>query len=132
MINNFLTFILTFTIVKVREKLGAATMANIRLRAHIQAMSSTMELIIIASVIALVADFCWVLHDVAENGISVAYVCIGGGLFTATVMTTWALRKHHLDIVQNGIKNLMVEKLEAQKKRNRVKRHLELVRSRQQ
>ncbi len=106
-----------------------ANMAPIRLRAHIRAMSSTMEIIIIASVIALVADFCWVLHDIVDNGMSVAYAFIGGGLFVAAIMTAWALRKHHLDIVQNGIKNLLVEKLDEQKKRNRIKRHLSLVRS---
>ena len=104
-------------------------MATIRLRAHIRAMSSTMEIIIIASVIALLADTFWLAHDVYENGMGWWYGTVGAGLITATLMTAWALRKHHLDIVQNGIKNLLVEKLDEQKKRNRVKRHLELVRS---
>lgn len=104
-------------------------MANIRLRAHIKAMSSTMEIIIIASVVALVADTSWLAHDIYENGMGVWYSVVGIGLVSATVMTTWALRKHHLDIVQNGIKCLLVEKIEEQKKRNRVKRHLQLVKS---
>lgn len=104
-------------------------MATIRMRAHIRAMSSTMEIIIIASVIALLADTGWLAHDVYENGIGVWYTLVGMGLVSATLMTGWALRKHHLDIVQNGIKCLLTEKLAEQKKSTRIKRHLQLVRS---
>ncbi len=104
-------------------------MRTLKLRAHIKAMSNTMEVIIIASVIALVSDFCWVCHDVIDNGMSISYAFIGGGLFLATVMTAYALRKHHHDAVENGIKTLLSEKIAEQKARNRTKRHLELVRS---
>lgn len=113
-------------------KLGAATMTRVRLRAHIRAMSSTMELIIIASLVALIADLSWIAHDIYYNGLSVWYSVVFTGIFSGTAMTLYALRKHHRDTVQNGIKNLMVEKIIAQKQRNRVKRHLQLVRSRQQ
>ncbi len=104
-------------------------MTHMRLKAHIRAMSSTMEIIIIASVIALVADLSWLLHDVYENGLGMWYSLVGLGLLSATGMTGWALRKHHNDIVANGIKLLLVEKVAEQKTRNRVKRHLELVRA---
>lgn len=98
------------------------------MRAHIRAMSSTMEIIIIASVVALVADTAWLGHDIYENGMGIWYALVGTGLLSATAMTGWALRKHHLDIVANGIRLLLAEKVADQKIRNRVKRHLELVR----
>jgi len=104
-------------------------MKTIRLRAHIKAMSSTMEIIIIASVIALAADSLWVLHDILDNGMSWSYGGIGGSLVTATLMTLYALKKHHNDSVKNGIKLLLSEKLHEQKVRNRLNRHLQLVRS---
>ena len=103
-------------------------MINVKLKAHIKAMSGTMEIIIIASVIALLADTLWLGHDMYENGFGLWYLMVGIGLLSATLITAWALRKHHLDTVQNGIKLLLIEKVTQQKQRNRVKRHLELVR----
>lgn len=111
-------------------------MRALKLKAHIKAMSSTMEIIIIASVIALIADFGWVCHDVIDNGISFWYGLIGGGLMIATLMTVYALRKHHLDSVENGAKLLLSQKIAEQRVRNaqlkaqiRLNRHLELVRN---
>lgn len=100
------------------------TTSTVRVRAHLRAMSSTMEIIIIASVIALVADFTWVLHDIKENGFSVSYMMIGSALFLATAMTAYALRKHHNDTVQNGIRVLLTTKIAEQKARNRINRKL--------
>ena len=107
-------------------------MTGIKLRAHILAMSSTMEIIIIASVIALVADMGWLAHDIWHNGMNLWYSVVGLGLSSGTFMTIYALRKHHRDTVTNGLKQLKLNKIAEQKQRNRAKRHLQLVRNRKQ
>jgi hypothetical protein len=116
-----------YTLIKRQTK--GEDMKAIRMRAHIKAMSNTIEICIIASIIALVADAGWVIHDVIDNGLSIWYILIETGLVIAALMTTYALIKHHNDQIENGFKMLLSKKIAEQRARNRCKRHLELVRS---
>lgn len=89
---------------------------------HVKSLQDSFEIILTASIVALVADTGWVLHDVLSNGMSIQYAFIGGGLVTATGMTIWATIKHHMNTYSKMTKELLRAKLLLQKQRNKKKR----------
>lgn len=89
---------------------------------HMTALVEVFELILIASVIALLADTAWLMHDVCSNGISVTYAFILGGLTAATIITMIACVKHHRNNYRKLSKELLAEKLKKQKHINHHRR----------
>lgn len=88
-------------------------------KCHVSAMMDVIEIALIASIVALVADLTWVLHDIVANGMSVVYAFIGGGLFIGLVLTGVSLYKHHVILVKQSRQSLLLMKLKIQKDKMR-------------
>ena len=86
-------------------------MNTVNRKCHIQTLSDTIELSLIASLCALVADMIWLLHDVFNNGISVVYCTVFLGLLLGNVITIIALYRHHIGHVKTTLKVLLHDKL---------------------
>ncbi len=91
-------------------------------KGHIYALKEVFELVLIASIIALISDTVWVMHDICTNGISKIYVVISSGLITATVLTTHATMKHHHNNYMRYMHDTMTQKLFKQKRINKHRR----------
>lgn len=106
-------------------------MRTVRVRAHIKAMSDTIEMGLVASLIALIADTGWIIKDISSHGLSLGYSAIGLGLLVGTAITAFLLVRHHRQRVRHGIKNMMLLKLAENKNNNMIqkakRRHLKLV-----
>jgi len=72
-------------------------------KCHLKALSNTVELSLAASVTALVADVCWLAHDVITNGMSVTYAAVGTGLVIGLSVTVYAMIRHHKDSVKGDL-----------------------------
>ena len=97
-------------------------MTNLTKKCHIQTLADAIELSLLASTIALFADSAWVVHDIVHNGMSMTYGCILTGLLGATVITGYALVRHHTGRMHNTLKTLLHSKLARQKSINKHKR----------
>lgn len=65
------------------------------LRTHLNALLTNFELIALAGVISLSADFIWVCHDVLVNGMSISYGLIAFGLITGIILTSIVWFRHN-------------------------------------
>lgn len=101
-----------------KQRLGD-TSVNIQTKIHIKAFSEVFELVLIGSMLALIADTCWVIHDIVSNGLSWQYVGIFTGLFSASVLTAIACVKHHKNNFGTIYHNLLDSKLKIQRCINR-------------
>lgn len=93
-------------------------------KCHLGAVMDVIELALIASLIALIADLGWVIHDVSSNHMSIAYGFIGGGLLIGIILTSLSLYKHHKVIVDEKRKHLLITKLKIQKDKLRYLRRM--------
>ncbi len=89
-------------------------MTTVHRKCHIQTLSDAIELSLIASLCALVADIVWLLHDVASNGISVVYCIVFVGLLLGNVITSIALYRHHTGRVRTTLATMLRDKLALQ------------------
>lgn len=80
-------------------------------KCHIKALRNTIELSLIASLTALIADLGWLIHDIHGNGLSVVYVSVGTGLIIGIVLTGFAVYNHHTGNVQCDIQEMYKKKL---------------------
>lgn len=64
-------------------------------KTHLKAFLTNFEIACEAGVLALVSDLLWVVHDVLQNGLSLWYVTIFSGLSIGTILTAFALYRHH-------------------------------------
>lgn len=88
-------------------------------KCHTKALSDTIELSLLASFIALVADMMWLLHDVYTNGGSLIYIFIFTGLMVGISLTGIALKRHHTSSVRELLRTLMADKIKVQKHKNK-------------
>lgn len=109
--------------VKIRE----IAMVNITKKCHLQSLTDVVELSLIASLIALIADLSWLMHDIYVNGLSILYILVFTGLFTGIIITGTALKRHHYGAVAKMVKQLLREKLQLQHAISRRKRHIKLI-----
>ena len=82
------------------------------------AISQTMELLIIAGAIGLIADVIWVIRDILSLSHCWLYL-IGIMLATATLLTIYAGYKHHMSCVENYITTMLKAKVKNQQARRR-------------
>lgn len=77
---------------------------NQRNEAHLQAVIELVELISIASLIALYGDALWIVRDMITNGITpcLAIICIL--LWTATGLMTIGVYKYHMKAVEKFLR----------------------------
>lgn len=62
---------------------------------NLKALTTNFELIALAGLVSLVADFLWVLHDIFQNGLSVTYTIIGFGLVVGILLTLVVFIRHN-------------------------------------
>ena len=60
-----------------------------------RAFLTNFELACEAGIVALAADLLWVVHDAIQNGFSIWYFLIGGGISIGIALTAFALVRHH-------------------------------------
>lgn len=92
---------------------------TVKTKCHVQAFVEVFELVLIASVVALLADTGWVFHDILVNGLSIQYILIASGLLGATAITVIAFLKHHANNYKNMVKVLLVDKMNIQRRKNK-------------
>jgi len=80
-------------------------------KCHFKALSNTIEMSLVASTIALIADVCWLTHDIVTNGMSATYAGVGAGLIAGLIATTVALVGHHRNQVKCDLRIKYVDKL---------------------
>ena len=97
-------------------------MTTLTKKCHIQTLADAIELSLLASTIALIADSAWVVHDIIHNGWSLTYACILAGLVCATCITGYALVRHHTGRMVIALQTLLHDKLAKQKSINKHKR----------
>ncbi len=64
---------------------------------HIDAFLSNFELACEWSMVVIVADMTWLLHDVIQNGWSLSYVLIFIMMLSGFVGTALVIHRHHRD-----------------------------------
>lgn len=93
---------------------------KIKTKCHLKTLSETVELGLIASVAALMADLGWLTKDIVHNGFTAGYLGVGLGLLGGLLMTGYALYYHHKNGMKTKLQELYKTKLEriaAKKKR---------------
>ncbi len=93
-------------------------------KCHLQALSDVIEIGLIASVIALIGDMAWLMHDIHSNGISMMYCSVGTVFIIGLCLTSLALYKHHNNTVESYLKSLLALKLFKQKHINKHRKGL--------
>lgn len=82
-------------------------------------MTQTMELLIIASIIAIIADLGWLMHDILVNGFSIAYALVLSGLGSGLILTCYAGWWHHVSNYKCEVKTRLQNKLKISKAKKR-------------
>ncbi len=86
---------------------------NRKLIAH--TLNKDFELISLASIIALVSDLGWVIHDIMTNGMSIQYGLIGTGLLIGVVLSAIVFERRFLRDMLKYRKVLLKNAIKANK-----------------
>lgn len=83
---------------------------RIKTKAHYQALTDLVELMSVASLIALLADVIWVIRDSIVGGFTFTLGVVGGLLITALVGMAYGVYKYHHKAVRIILHDVMEAK----------------------
>ena len=87
---------------------------------HIRAIKELVEMISIGGVVAIVADLCWIAHDIAVSEIARPGLwAVGAGLLTAFFISGYGLYHYHVGSVKALLHDRLLHKLHV----NKAKQH---------
>lgn len=89
-------------------------------RCHLTAIKELVEVISIGGVIAILADICWIIHDIFIAEVSRPGLwAIGLGLLLAFIVSSYGLFHYHKESVKKVLHQRLLHKL----KINKAKQH---------
>ena len=97
---------------------------KIKIRAHYQAAIELLELMSLASLIALLADAIWIVRDITVNGLTSGLFVVGVLLWTAFIMMAVGVYKYHIKAVKKILQDLLASKIQETKLKARVSRRM--------
>ncbi len=99
-------------------------MGNIKVKIHLKAAVELLELMSIASLIALIGDGIWIIRDIIVNGPTPCLLFIGVLLWLSVAMMSIGVYKYHVKAVKKLIHELVDAKIRARKQEIRLARRL--------
>lgn len=84
---------------------------SIHTQAHYKAMKDLIELMAIASAIALLADAFWIIRDSYTDGLTLGRLIVMVGLDVALAIQTYALWMFHKILARDILNKIKSEKL---------------------
>lgn len=94
---------------------------NIKAKAHYQAALELLEVMSIASLIALIADAIWIIRDISVNGLTLGLGIVGVLLWIALIIMGYGVYKYHVKAVKKILHEMMEQKVKINKSRRKAK-----------
>lgn len=97
-------------------------MNKIKIRAHYRAAIELLELMSIASLIALLADAVWIIRDIWVTGYTPCLGFIATLLITASILMFIGVYKYHIKAVKQILREILHAKVRKTQRLNKVTR----------
>lgn len=95
---------------------------SVKNKCHTACVLELFELLTVAFTVALMADLLWVVYEIIISGISVGLFLVFSGLLISFIIVLFGLSRYHIGRLKEIKHNMMVNKIKAQRSRNRRKR----------
>lgn len=104
---------------------GATKMSNsenkvstsVRTKSRLQALGSYFEMACVFSLVVILADMTWLLHDIIDNGMSIMYGIIGALMVIGFVGTVYVTIAHNQSMSNKHCHKIMLGKLDVLKRK---------------
>lgn len=84
---------------------------SIQAKAHYKALKDLIEIMAIASLVALLADAFWIIRDMYSDGVTPGRLVVMVLLDVALILQTYALIKFHKALTCTILKSIKEEKI---------------------
>lgn len=68
---------------------------KIKVKNQFKSLQSNFEIVCIVSIVALVGDFVWLIHDIIANSLNIHYLITGTALLVGIIGTAFVLIRHN-------------------------------------